>query len=221
MELRFSIIRSGTHHPNAANVCNQSRIISLTRNITDLLPDRTNVEIAEEDQEPTNIPNLDPLPNLVPHDDPMPPLIRRNESDDFGPTTDAGLEYVAGYICKQLKLTSETQEITDNTSWLGRQNYRSLKKPKESFVEKIRFLDEKFDLLHPYGKLKHGPYMLDRTIIYLTRAATEENIKISQRVIQMFSKTRFFHSLRMMQKDINSMNKKSVREYKQIGQHST
>ena len=129
MELRFSIIRSGTHHPNAANVCNQIRIISLTRNITDLLPDRTNVEIAEEDQEPTNIPNLDPLPNLVPHDDPMPPLIRRNESD-FGPTTDAGLEYVAGYICKQLKLTSETQEITDNTSWLGRQNYRSLKKSK-------------------------------------------------------------------------------------------
>ena len=109
---------------------------------------------------------------------------------------------------------SEPKKIKLNDG-IGSQRYQLI------IVEKIRFLDEKFDLLHPYGKLKHGPYMLDRTIIYLTRAATEENIKISQRVIQMFSKTRFFHSLRMMQKDINSMNKKSVREYKQIGQHST
>ena len=216
------MVRSGTSgHPNAANCCTKIRIICLTKHIRDLLPDDPNVEgNTNEDEEPTNI------PQLMPSDDPIPALISKRKMKDIFcedlKSTDDGFVYVAGAICQKLNLKEEIEEFTeeDETSWLGLQNRGGLKKPKKEFVMKIKALDQIFSIMHPAGKLKTGQYMLDRTIAYVTRTVLQQGLKISKRVIQFYITMKFYHCLRVMQMEINAMNRKSIRDYKQLAQHT-
>ena len=215
------MVRSGTgSHPNAAHCCTRIRIICLTKHLRDLLPDDPNVERnTNEDEEPTNI------PQLIPSDDPIPPLISKTKMkdifrDDLNSTDDAFV-YVAGAICKKLNLKEEIEEFTDEdeTSWLGLQNRGKLKKPKDEFVKKIKALDHLFNIMHPEGRLKEGKFMLDRTSAYITRTSFQQGLKISKRIIQFYTTMKFHHCLRVMQTEINGMNRRGIRDFKQLAQH--
>lgn len=124
-----------------------------------------------------------------------------NDSDTL---KDDALEYIAGYIIRKLNLL-EYESDESSYTWVDQVSKGFLKKPKSSFVSKIKCLDDIFS-----GENKDE--ISHRRGIHNHLMEKSKGVELSDKIKSFFFKCRIYFRIR----DLNKKSKERIMGFKKM-----
>ena len=215
LENLFSTVRlmgGNNSHPSSVEVSNILRKLCITENVK-IVVNNPAVETCDEDEFVSAELFDSVVDDLIDDDIKETVTDVTDEFHEFGnETSNEGRNYVAGYICRKLKLKPNTE--TNANSWISLKGEGRLLEPSSDLVKLCEKCDQIFDAFNGKSvRICHDP------LGKLISCILSKHPSFPPDIVELFCKVKFYSRIKDENKKvkIKTLNK-TVRSLKQMAQ---